>query len=103
VSYPVRTRHRRTLWAAAVLALLASVLVLEGIPVIHAHKDGEPAFYNAQCSLSLLATQSGGAPLPSLDVPGSRLADLPVRLETDQAAAPSRFVWVSVPRAPPVV
>lgn len=92
-----------TVWAGPLLALLIIALFLEGVPVIHAHVDGKPGLYNAACSLSLLAAPTGGATLPTLDLPGSRLPELPVPIETAESSPPSPFVLGSLARAPPVV
>ncbi len=99
----IRRAHPQSLWAGLLLVLLIAVLFLEGFPVIHAHLDGEPGFYNAACSLSLLAAPTGGATLPILALPGSRLPELPATIETAEASPPSPLVPGSAPRAPPVV
>jgi len=88
--------------APVLLAVLVTALVLEGVPVIHTHLDGEPGFYNAACSLSLLAAPTGGATLPTLDFQGSRLPELPAPIETAESSPPSPVVLGSLPRAPPI-
>jgi len=85
------------------LALLVAALFLEGFPVVHTHLDGEPGFYNAECSLSLLAASTGGAPLPTLDLSSSRLPEFPAPIEIAEFSPPSSFVLGSASRAPPVV
>lgn len=92
----------QTLWAAPLLALLVIAIFLEGFPVVHAHLDGEPGFYNAACSLSLLAAPTGGAPLPTLDLPGSRLPELPAPIQSVPPTPQNPFVLGFASRAPPL-
>lgn len=98
----IHRAHPQSLCAGLLLVLLIAVLFLEGFPVIHAHLDGEPGFYNAACSLSLLAAPTGGATLPILDLPGSRLPELPAPIETAASSPQSPFVLGSLSRAPPI-
>ncbi len=55
---------KRTIEAGALLALLLTALVLEGIPPLHAHASYEPAIYNQECVLAGLAANTAGATLP---------------------------------------
>jgi len=94
---------RQALWAGPLLALLIAALFLEGVPVIHAHVDGEPGFYNEVCSLSFLAAPSAGALLPSTDLPGPHLPALPAPIQTAAPSPPSPLLLGAVSRAPPAV
>lgn len=58
---------KRTAGVVALLALLLSALVIEGVPVLHAHEADQPAIYNEECPLAGLAAHSTSAPLPSMD------------------------------------
>ncbi len=95
--------YRQIIWAAPLLALLVTALFVEGVPVIHAHADGAPGFYDAACSLSLLAAPAAGALLPSTDLPGSHLPELPAPPRTAEPSPPSPLVLGPVSRAPPIV
>jgi hypothetical protein len=83
------------------LALLLSALFIEGIPVVHAHADDEPAIYNAECTFAVLAAHTAGAPLPSAHssstplTPG-RTPDLALA-----QALSCPFLSSAEPRAPP--
>lgn len=92
----------RGVGVAALLALLLSALLAEGIPVVHAHEAENPAIYNEECPLAGLAAQTAGAPLPS---PVSSAVPLAVNQSPDLPAAPvpaSSLLSSADSRAPPV-
>jgi hypothetical protein len=94
--------RKRTIGVTALIALLASALFVEGIPVLHAHDAAEPALYNEECTLAQVAAHSVGGPVPFSPSDGSLQTvvegrDLPI------VPAPSPPA-LSTPesRAPPV-
>ena len=103
MSRTINRAYRQTLWAGLLLAILVTALLVEGIPVVHAHVDGEAGLYNAACSLSLLAAPTGGVPLPTLDLSSSHLPERPAPIEIAESSPQSPFVLGSASRAPPVV
>ncbi len=85
----------------ALLALLLTALVIEGIPVLHAHAAQGPALYNAECPLAGLAAHPTGASLPST---ASTVTPLIVGENPDLPVAPvppSPLLSSADPRAPP--
>jgi len=93
---------RQTLQVGSLVVLLVAALFVEAVPVVHAHLDGDPGFYNATCGLSLLAALTPDAPLPTADIPGGRLPELPAPIETPESSPSSPFLLGANWRAPPL-
>ncbi len=100
--YPRTERaETRTVGIGTLLTLLLSLLIIEGIPVLHAHAAAQPAIYNAECVLAGLAAHTAGAPLPAAVSVATPLAvthapDLPL-----PPVPPSPLYSPADPRAPP--
>lgn len=94
--------RRQPFPTAPLLVLLVAALVLEGVPVVHAHLDGQPGVYNEACSLSLLASPTSAA-FPALDLLDSCLTELPAAGGAAPSVFPSPFFLCSAPRAPPLL
>ncbi len=95
------TTVKRTAGVVALLAPLLSALIIEGVPVLHAHASDQPAIYNEECHLAALAAHTAGAPLPS---PVSAAVPLIVSQTPDLLAAlvlPSPLLLSADSRAPP--
>ncbi len=96
-------RTAKAMLGVGLLALLLSALVVEGIPVVHAHADGGPVLYNAECPLAKLAAHAAGAPLP-----GAVSAEAPLTVsQLPEGSLPSSPSSPSLsppnPRAPPTL
>ena len=92
---------KRNVEVGVLLALLLSAIIVEGIPVLHAHEADKPAIYNEECPLAGLAAHTAGAPLPS---PVSAAVPLTVNQTPDLPAAPvlpSPLLSSTDSRAPP--
>lgn len=82
--------------------LIVAAFLVRGVPVVHAHLDGEPGLYNEACSLSLLASPTSAA-FPAVDLLDSCLTELPAAGGAAPSVLPSRFFLCSAPRAPPLL
>ncbi len=92
---------RRRAGVGALLVLLVTALVIEGIPVIHAHAAPGPALYNEECPLAGLAAHTAGASLTSKISTQSPLS-VSHTPELPLAPVPSCPLLSSAdPRAPP--
>jgi len=92
---------KRTVGVGTLLTLLLFALVLEGIPILHAHTGEQPGLYNEQCPLAGLAAHTAGAPLPShvsaaVPLTVSQTPDLPAA-----PVLPSPLLSSADSRAPP--
>jgi len=92
---------KTTTAVGALLVLLLSALVLDGIPVVHSHAAPGPAFYNGECPLAALIAHATAAPTVS---PVSAAIPLPTSQTPDlfiTAVPLSPFLSSADPRAPP--
>lgn len=101
MSRSTESAHGLRVGVGALLALLLSALVVEGVPLLHVHEADKLAIYNEECPLAGLAAHTAGAPLPS---PVSSAVPLTVSQAPDLPAAlvlPSPLLLSADPRAPP--
>ena len=97
-----RSGRRRGPIALVAFALALGALLVQGGSLLHLHVAGEPAFFNLDHDLTLLATATGGAPVPADACELSLLpvvAAAPLDVVSRPAASPLRY---SASRAPPL-
>ena len=95
--------HRpRRISALVVLGVALLATLALGTAAPHLHLDREPAFFNEEHDLTLLASAGLHAPLPDglpLIAPGAALSFTPALMLSQAAAHPGRL---ADPRAPPL-
>ena len=101
VSRPISRSRLTSPLVLLAVAFLIVVPVIEGIAPPHTHAGGDPALYNADCALALVARLPGTAPVPdALPIDCRLTVTAPVVVPSGILPEPPLFRHAD-PRAPP--